>query len=178
MYSFSILEPVCCSKSSSNCCFLTCIQAFQEAGHVVWYSHLLQNFPQFIVIHTVEGFGIVNKAEIDVFLEPSCFFDDPADVGYSDTKARQKHYKKRNNRPIFLMKIESKIFNKVLADQSQLHIKGILQHNQVRFIPGMQRWLNIQKFISVMHHVKRKKKSTLSSQLMKKKHLSKFNTHS
>ena len=46
-----------------------------------WYSHLLQNFPQFIVIHTVEGFGIVNKAEIDVFLELSCFFDDPADAG-------------------------------------------------------------------------------------------------
>ena len=48
---------------------------------MVWYSHLLQNFPQFIVIHTVKGFGIVNKAEIDVFLELSCFFDDPADVG-------------------------------------------------------------------------------------------------
>ena len=46
-----------------------------------WYSQLLQNFPQFIVIHTVKGFGIVNKAEIDVFLEISCFFDDPADVG-------------------------------------------------------------------------------------------------
>ena len=48
---------------------------------MVWYSHLFQNFPQFIVIHTVEGFGIVNKAEIDDFLELSCFFDDPADVG-------------------------------------------------------------------------------------------------
>ena len=67
--------------SSSNCCFLTCIQVSQEAGQVVWYSHLLQNFPQFIVIHTVKGFGVVNKAEIDVFLELSCFFDDPADVG-------------------------------------------------------------------------------------------------
>ena len=67
--------------SSSNCCFLTCIQVFQEAGQVVWYSHLFQNFPQFIVIHTVEGFGIVNKAEIDVFLELPCFFDDPADIG-------------------------------------------------------------------------------------------------
>ncbi|CAI9161043.1 unnamed protein product [Rangifer tarandus platyrhynchus] len=66
--------------SSSNCCFLTCIQVSQEAGQVVWYSHLLQNFPKFIVIHTVEGFGIVNKAEIDVFLELSCFFDDPADI--------------------------------------------------------------------------------------------------
>ena len=48
---------------------------------MVWYSHLFQNFPQFIVIHTVKGFGIVNKAEIDVFLELSCFFDDPADAG-------------------------------------------------------------------------------------------------
>ena len=48
---------------------------------MVWYSHLFQNFPKFIVIHTVEGFGIVNKAEIAVFLEVSCFFDDPADVG-------------------------------------------------------------------------------------------------
>ena len=54
--------------SSSNCCFLTCIQISQEAGQVIWYSHLFQNFPQFIVIHTVKGFGIVNKAEIDVFL--------------------------------------------------------------------------------------------------------------
>ena len=48
---------------------------------MVWYSHLFQNFPQFIVIHTVKGFGIVNKAEIDVFRELSCFFDDPSDVG-------------------------------------------------------------------------------------------------
>ena len=67
--------------SSSNCCFLTCIQISQEAGQVVWYCHLFQNFPQFIVIHTVKGFGIVNKAEIDVFLELSCCFDDPVDVG-------------------------------------------------------------------------------------------------
>ena len=59
--------------SSSNCCFLICIQFSQGAGQVVWYSHLFQNFPQFIVIHTVEGFGIVNKAEIDVFLELSAF---------------------------------------------------------------------------------------------------------
>ena len=80
-YSFPDLEPVCCSLSGSNYCFLTCIQISQEAGKVVWYSHLFQNFPQFIVIHTVKGFGIVNKAEINVFLELSCFFDDPADVG-------------------------------------------------------------------------------------------------
>ena len=58
-----------------------CIQVSQEAGQVVWYSHLFQNFPQFIVIHTVKGFCIVNKAEIDVFLEFSCFFNDPVDVG-------------------------------------------------------------------------------------------------
>ena len=60
---------------------MTCIQVSQEAGQVVWFSHLFQNFPQFIVIHTVEGFGVVNKAEIDVFLELSCFFDDLVDIG-------------------------------------------------------------------------------------------------
>ena len=67
--------------SGSNCCFLTCIQVSQEAGKVVWYTHLFKNFPQCVVIHTVKGFRIVNKAEVDVFLELSCFFDDPADVG-------------------------------------------------------------------------------------------------
>ena len=66
---------------SSNCCFLTCIQVSQETGQMVWYSHLFQNFPQFIVIHTVKGFSIVNKAEIYVFLELSCFFNDLVDVG-------------------------------------------------------------------------------------------------
>ena len=81
MNSFSYLESVCCSMSSSNYCFLTCIHISQEAGQVVWYSHLFQNFPQFIVIHTVKGFGIVNKAEIHVFLELFCFFHDPVDVG-------------------------------------------------------------------------------------------------
>ena len=67
--------------SSSNCCFLTFIQISQEACQVVWYFHLWKNFPQFIVIQTVKSFGIFNKAEIDVFLEFSCFFDDPADAG-------------------------------------------------------------------------------------------------
>ena len=66
--------------SSSNCCFLNCcIQISQEADQVVWYSHLLKNFPQFVVIHTVKGFGKINKA--DVFLEISSFFYDPIDVG-------------------------------------------------------------------------------------------------
>ena len=64
--------------SGSNCC-LICIQVLQEAGKVVWYSHLLKNFPQLVVIYTVKGFGIVNEAE--VFLEFSCFLDDPVDVG-------------------------------------------------------------------------------------------------
>ena len=84
MYSLDVLsnlEPVCCSMSSSNYCFLICIQISHKAGKVIWYSHLLKNFPQFVVIHTVKGFGIVNEAEIDVFLELSCFFDDPTDVG-------------------------------------------------------------------------------------------------
>ena len=67
--------------SSSNSCFLTCIQISQEAGQVVWYFHLFKNFPQFVVIHTFKGFGIVCKEEVNVFLELSCFFSDPVDVG-------------------------------------------------------------------------------------------------
>ena len=67
--------------SSSNCCCLTCIQISQEAGQVVWYFHLLKNFPQSDVVHTIKSFDIVNKAEVDVFLKLSCFFDDPTDVG-------------------------------------------------------------------------------------------------
>ena len=67
--------------SSSNCCFLTCIQMSQEADKMVWYSHLFKNFPQFVVIYTVKAFGVINKAEVDVFLELPCFFDDPTEVG-------------------------------------------------------------------------------------------------
>ena len=78
---YSYLEPVCCSMSSSNFCSLTCIQISQEGGQVIWYSYLLKNFQWFIVIYTVKGFGIVSKAEEDVFLEISCFFDDSTDVG-------------------------------------------------------------------------------------------------
>ena len=73
MYSVSDLEPVCCSMSSSN---LTCIQISREAGQVVWYSHLLKNFPQFVGMHIVKGFGVVHEAE-----ESPCFFYDPAYVG-------------------------------------------------------------------------------------------------
>ena len=81
MYSFPDLEPVCCFMYSSNCCFLTYIQFSQKAGQVVWYSHLFKNFPQFVVIHIVKGFSIVNEAEIGVFLEFSWFFDNLVDVG-------------------------------------------------------------------------------------------------
>ena len=66
--------------SSSNCCFLTCIQISQEAGQVAWYSHLFKNFPQ-CVIHTVKGFSVFNEAEVDVFLKFSYFLYDPMDVG-------------------------------------------------------------------------------------------------
>ena len=59
--------------SGSNCCFWTCIQISQEAGQVVWYSHLFQNFPQYVVIHTVKGFVIVNKAEVDFFWNSLAF---------------------------------------------------------------------------------------------------------
>ena len=83
------LEPVRCSMSISNCCFLTCIQVSQEAGKVICLKEIpislslrkFKNFPQFVVIHTVKGFSIVNKAEVDVFLEFPCFFYDPLNVG-------------------------------------------------------------------------------------------------
>ena len=80
-----LLELVCFPMTSSNSCFLTCIYISEEAGHIVWYSHLFKHFPQFVVIHTVLWihtlrFGIVNKAEIDVFLSLSCFFNDPVHV--------------------------------------------------------------------------------------------------
>ena len=81
MYSYPDLEQVCCPMSSSNCRFLTCIQISQQADEVAWYSHLFQNFPQCVVIHTVKGFGVLDKAEVDVFLELSCFSGDPVDVG-------------------------------------------------------------------------------------------------
>ena len=79
MYSFPNLEPVCCSLSSSNCCLL--LQISQEAGQVVWYFSLLKNFPLLVVIHIVKEFRVVNEIKVDVFLEFSCFFDDPTDVG-------------------------------------------------------------------------------------------------
>ena len=80
MYSFPIWNE-CCSMSSSNCHILACIQISQEAGQVIWYSRLFQNFPQFDVIHTIKSFGVVKTAKVDVFLELSCFFDDPVDAG-------------------------------------------------------------------------------------------------
>jgi len=81
MYSFPNLEPVHCSMFHSNCSFLTCIQVSLDEDKVVWYSHFFKNFPQFVVIYTVKGFSVVNEAEVDVFLELSCFFYDPTDVG-------------------------------------------------------------------------------------------------
>ena len=67
IYTFPNLESVCFSLSGYNCCFLNCIQISQAAGKVVWYSQLLNNFPQFAVIHRVKGFSVVNETEIDVF---------------------------------------------------------------------------------------------------------------
>ena len=76
----SQLEPVSCSMSGSNCCFLICIQVSQETGKVVWYSISLRIF-QFVVIHTVKDCSIVNEVEVDFFLVFPCFFYDPMDVG-------------------------------------------------------------------------------------------------
>ena len=81
MYSFPKFEPVHCSMTCSSCHFLTCIQVSQKAGKVVWYFHLLKNFPQFAMVHTVNGFGVVNEVEVDVFLEFPCFFTYPMGVG-------------------------------------------------------------------------------------------------
>ena len=81
MYSFPNFEPVSCFMQGSNCCFLSCIQVSQEVGKGVWYSHLSKTFPQFVVIHTVKGFSIVNEAEVDVFLEFPCFLHDAVNVG-------------------------------------------------------------------------------------------------
>ena len=80
MYSFPNFKPVFCSMSGSNHCFLTCIQVSQEASKVVWYFHLLRNFPVFVT-HTVKSFSVVNEAEVNVFLEFCFFFYDPMNVG-------------------------------------------------------------------------------------------------
>ena len=89
MYSFPSFEPVCCSMSSSNYCFLIYIQVSQETGKVVCYAHFFKNCPQFVVTHTVKGFNVVNEAEIDVFQEFPCFLQDPGSVGnlISDSSA-------------------------------------------------------------------------------------------
>ena len=81
MYSFPNLEPVCCSMSSSNCCFLSYIQVSQEAGNEVWCSHVIKNIPQCVVIYIVKVFSIVNEAKVVVFLEFPWFFYDPLYVG-------------------------------------------------------------------------------------------------
>ena len=78
MYSFPSLELVCCSMSGSNCCFLRCIQVSWEAGQVVWYFHLMKNFPQFVVIHTVKGF---KWSRSRCFLEFPWFLHDPVNIG-------------------------------------------------------------------------------------------------
>ena len=82
MYSFFNLEPVCCSMPDSNYCFLICIQISQEADEVVQYIRLLKKFPPFVMIHTVKGLGVVNKAEVDAFLELTCISYDPTDGGH------------------------------------------------------------------------------------------------
>ena len=81
MYSFHNVKQVWSSMSSSNCCFLTCIQISQEADQLVWYSHLFKKFPQFVVMNTVKAFAIITNADLDVFMVLSCFFDDPTNVG-------------------------------------------------------------------------------------------------
>ena len=92
MYYFPNYEPVHCSMSGSNCCFMTHIQVSQEVGIVVWHFHFFKYFQQFFVIHTVKGVSIVNETEVDIFLEFSCLFYDLMDVGnlVSDSSAFSK----------------------------------------------------------------------------------------
>ena len=84
VYSLGVLLPQIWTSPFFHvqfCCFLTCTQISQKAGRVIWYSHLFKNFPQFVVIHTVIGFSVVNEAEVDIFLEFLCLFYDPVDAG-------------------------------------------------------------------------------------------------
>ena len=77
----SHLEPISCSIQDSNCCFLTLILVSQETGKMACYSLLFKSFPQFVIIHTVKDFSIVNEREVDVFMEFPCFLYDPANIG-------------------------------------------------------------------------------------------------
>ena len=150
-YSFPYSEPVCCSMSSSNCCFLTCIQISQEVGQVVCYSPRLKNFPQFVVIHTVKDFDAVNKA--DVFLELSCFFDDPTDISMiqkiSHTKKLQTNitdeYRSKNGQP------------NANNSYPTIQYKKIIHHDQVGFNLGTQGFFNICKSINITHHINKLK---------------------
>ena len=81
IYSLSQFGTSRCFISGSNCCFLTCIRVSQETDKVIWYSYVFKSFLQFIVIHTVKGFSVVNEAEIDVFLELLCFLHNSRNFG-------------------------------------------------------------------------------------------------
>ena len=122
MYSFPNLEPVCCSASSSNCCFLTCIHISQKAGQGVWYSHLLKNFPWFIVIYKV------SKAEVDIFLELSCFFHDPVDIGNAKECS--------NYCTTALISHASKVMLKILQARLQQYLNRELPDVQAGFRKG------------------------------------------
>ena len=138
--------------SSSNCCILTCIQISQEVGDVVWYSHHLKNFPQFTVIHTVKDFGIVNKTEVDVFLELSCFFNDPTDISMiqqiSHTQTLQTNITNEHR---------SKKVNPMVIIHIQQYNKKIICHDQLGFNPGTQGFFNICKSINIIHHINKLK---------------------
>ena len=95
---------------------------------MLWYSHLFQNFPQFIVIHTVKGFGIVNKAEIDVFLELSCFFNDPADVG--NLISGSSAFSKTNlNNKAKLPQIQTQLLSSLLEIQCRFFYVGLFTYS-------------------------------------------------
>ena len=118
--------------SSSNCCFLTCIQVSQEAGKVVWYSHLFKNFPQFVVILTIKGFRVVNEAEVDIFLKSPYFFYDVMDVGNlisgSSAYSKSSLYIWKFSVHV-LLKSSLKDFQQYLANIGNKYNCGLFEHS-------------------------------------------------
>ena len=106
----------------------------------MWYSHLLKNFPQFIVIHTVEGFGIVNKAEIDVFLELSCFFNDPADVGNLNSGSSAF-----SNTSLNIWKFMAHVLLKLDLENFEHYYYSVIKKNTFESV--LMRWMKLEPII-------------------------------
>ena len=142
------MEPVCCSMSSSNCCFLTCIQVSQEAGKVVWYSHLFKNFPQFVVIHTVKCFRVVNEAEADFFFFLEfCFFYVPMDIG------NLERYPQETSIISFLEQFKLYSLAKVVESVSRSHIKNKGDEHFLLLSSPVNNRMKMQEYVLFDHPI-------------------------